>query len=184
MKTQSSTAAQKYEPVTFTHLTLHTGHITEQSEFIPEVPLRDMLMSITYDGVHTLPDGYRIMVSRFHPWHVCFSVGVYDSTFCPLVFCHACLDPDHLDETWDKVMEIMRSTASYAAGRLPAPMHYFFETPFLKRPQTPFLAVAITPMCALEAKALFWLGDFERCLYWALWNRNKVTPNLKTAHVN
>jgi len=158
---------------TFSHLTLQTGHVCEHTDFRVNGRAADFLLSCTSDGLHTLPDGYALLVSRPTLEHVVFSV--HHGPFM-LVACHACLDATACTDTWQRVLSILREQpleAVLAALGCPGPYDWYFQTPPLRQPKGPFLAVWLCPSCELDPEALGWLGDFERCFYWALWNCRK-----------
>jgi len=44
----------------------------------------------------------------------------------------------------------------------------------LRKPDGLFLAVSLEPALAADKEAAVWLGDFERCVYWTLYQRSRV----------
>jgi hypothetical protein len=165
------------QPVTFSHLTLQTGHVCEQTRFRVDGGAADYLLCRTSDGPHTLLGGYVLLVSRHTSEHVTFSVHNGSSI---LVACHACLDAAACDDTWQRVLSMIRKQPPepvLAALSCPGPYDWHFRTPPLRQPKGLFLAVWLCPLCELDPEALSWLGDFERCIYWALWNRRQSGHN-------
>jgi len=173
---------QSASTVTFDHLTLQTGHNYVHRDFIPDAALHQFLVKCTAPGFHRLNNGYGLLVSTHTPDHWVFSV--HDDKFLPLVFCHACLTANSAPECWLRVMEIIRGERENAA-RLVWKDHLhpeaavcvdaFFQTPPIRQPQGLFLAVALSPGLLFDPSAANWLGDFERCMYWALWRQRQIS---------
>lgn len=155
------------EAVTFNHITLETGHDLLQKSFCPEAGARTQLRSWVNGGVYPLFDGYNLAVTHLSPEHVAFSVH---SGIFPIVFCHACLDASAREGVWEGVNNILKEVdAIYSELALAVPPRKKID-----RPAGLFLAVSLQPVRFVDLGAMQWLGDFERCFYWALWEHRQA----------
>ena len=157
------------EAVTFNHITLETGHDLLQKSFCPDAKVRPLLRRWVEDGSYPLYgcEGYFLHVTRWTPDHVTFSVHSGDT---PLVFCHACLDAATSGTVWDNVNSILiELDTTLALLGFPVPNRKKID-----RPAGLFLAVSLQPISFIDSDAMLWLGDFERCFYWALWEHRQA----------
>ena len=159
--------------VTFRHITMETGHDITQNAFCPIPAAVAPLRAFTADGFHEIPFGCSLLVSRYSPDHVVFSVF---NEMAPLLHCHACLDADASNQVWTTVNDILRHL--YREGPCAPALNAAFpgweRMLEIEKPTDLFLAVSLSPFLQFDLGAAFWLGDFERCLYWALWEQRQA----------
>lgn len=146
------------------HLTLNTGHSrrSPRDEVTPET-LQLLAPLVRFRGGR-LPGGYReyrVTIVAETPGEAAFTVQrVRDNA--PLVTCFVCWDRARATPLWDIVLaQIPVLARDFPPGFLPATLP--------PRPvHVPWLATLAWPTLLLDPDAAFWLGDFERCLAWAL----------------
>ena len=170
----------KYQPAahmpqsvaTFTHLTIQTGRVVEQTLFPSDLQESvRLLLPSTDAGCYVLFERYTLIVFSHSRGHRSFSVWHGKNR---LMMCEACVDSNYCDEVWQSVLSNVRRVSQSAAESGNWPEHILkshFQTPVLRKPQGLFLAVWLDPVTTVEHKARVWLDDFESYFYLALWNR-------------
>lgn len=148
------------------HLTLNNGH----SRPSPRSEVQDdtivMIAGLLATAGSPLPapfDAYRLTVARSEgePASATFTVQRRDNDL-PLVTCFCYWGDGDGARFWAVVgTQLDTIRQQFPRGTMPA------RLPRLPR-IVPWLSVLIWPTAAIDPEALGWLGDFERCVAWAL----------------
>jgi len=142
------------------HYTLNTGRTVEQSRSSVHDEVIQVLLPMIQAGGGPLP-------SPFSAYHVTLAgrTGAFAFTLWrgrdPVVLCGLVSDPSGEQQVWDAIEEAYlnlsdKHPALFAPAKAPVKPQCL---PWL----TCLMMLATTPKIDLE-----WLGDFERCLAWAL----------------
>jgi len=145
------------------HLTMTTGHVLEQPREVVEEPAIKLLRPIVRAKGGAIP--------FFAPWSVNISQETGFAFFDikrgkdMVVAGLVCWKQDRAEEAWGNIERLYLTISDKMRGMISESTSAMPEIP--KR--TPWLAVIILPSLATTAKSdVDWLGDFERCLAWAI----------------
>jgi len=148
------------------HLTINTGHsrVSQRAEVADDVI--EMLRPLVRAGGGRLPGppGYSLKITRAGR-DAAFTINLVGegNEEAPLVTCVLAVDDP--PAAWHAIGTLLsdRSIAALALNH-----RYHGAMPLSMPASLPWLAVMIHPTVAVEAAALPWLGDLERCLAWAI----------------
>ncbi len=145
-----------------THLTLNTGHSVEQPDSGPSgvvESMRSLLRGGSLGLVAPNLAQFRVEVFRDAGGAV-FTVFRGSD---PIVMCGVASERESADEIWMSLEQVYLTLSDSYPAEMAA--RHSPEQPS----SLPWLAVMLFPTIALQpAGTMDWLGDFERCMAWAL----------------
>jgi hypothetical protein len=158
--------------VTFDHLTLNTGHNLTHRDFAPNEEAAKVVSKLTSSGRHRLNkvvpnvDDAALDMTNDPKKGIAFGI-VRGGT--PVVFCTACVSEEYRFIDWEFAIDAYKELQIqwYRLGAASA--ESLITGPSVCRPPGLFLTVHLLPALTLHMDMTLWLGDFERCLFWALW---------------
>ena len=149
---------------TLEHLTITTGHLRTgpRSEVADTIIafVRTQLLPCTEFAIPSVGDGWKLELRRKSMASM-FSIYYFDT---PIVTCGLAMDASASDLVWRQLM----SLHSRSSGCLETIPNDWTLEPSKPR-SVPWLGVVLLPTVAIvPPEDLDWLGDFERCLAWAI----------------
>lgn len=150
------------------HLTLNTGHSrtsprSEVSDHIISL-VRTQLLPRTEFAIPGVCDGWRVKLSRIGAASM-FSIYYFGT---PIATCGLAIDAQGADVIWPKLKSLHSLSYGCPEGCLKKiPRDWPLEP--LQPRSVPWLGVVLLPTAAcVPPEDMYWLGDFSRCLAWAI----------------